>query len=278
MMASEVSRLESLARGGRQAERPAGPTPGEDRKGRAARTSSGGQRRLLDRVFRRCHAFIAEACAVSSLPVEFLAALVANESGGNQLAARFEPSVYRHLKAVAEGKARAYAGARREDLEEEIAEMLHPKADSYHARYLTSPFGANHREEIAASEDEALRELATSWGFTQIMGYHQVGRPGTVRDLLEPRTHFRNALGLLAEFAADFQLDPRREFAELFRCWNTGQPYGKTFDPDYVERGLARMEIYRQVVEASAQAPQVSAESLALRPGGSGARDSRDRG
>jgi hypothetical protein len=77
------------------------------------------------------------------------------------------------------------------------------------------------------------------------MGYHLVGRPGTVRDLLEPRFHFRLALELLAQFAEYYQLDLKDELAELFRCWNTGQPYGQTFAPDYVEKGLRRMATYR---------------------------------
>ncbi len=90
-----------------------------------------------------------------------------------------------------------------------------------------------------------MRELATSWGYTQIMGYHLIGRPGTVLDLVEPRFHFRFALELLADFVERYQLDVTREFAEMFRCWNTGQPYGVTFDPAYVEKGLRRMETYK---------------------------------
>ena len=103
---------------------------------------------------------------------------------------------------------------------------------------------------LARAQDEALRELATSWGFTQIMGYHMVGRPGTTRDLLEPSFHYRVALSLLAQFAATYQLDVAREFAEMFRCWNTGRPDGQTFDPEYVEKGLRRMELYRELAGA----------------------------
>lgn len=205
------------------------------------------ERRLLERVCARCHAAISEVCAYSSIPAAFLGALVANESGGDPQAMRFEPAVYRHLKAVAEGRRAAYAGLSRRDFDAEIAEMLHPKAGSFHAVFLTPPFRAAHGRELAASRDEALRELATSWGFTQIMGYHLVGRSGTVRDLLEPRFHFHLALELLALFAERYQLDLAREFAEMFRCWNTGQPYGQTFDPDYVAQGLRRMEICRSV-------------------------------
>jgi len=214
------------------------------------------ERRLLERVCARCAELISEACRYSSVPPEFLGALVANESGGNPQALRFEPAVYRHLKALAEGKRPTYAGFSRQGLEEELAEMLHPKADSFHEVFLTGPFRVGHARELAASRDEALRELATSWGLTQIMGYHLVGRKGTVRDLLEPRFHFRLGLELLAQFAERYQLDLAREFAEMFRCWNTGQPYGPphgppTYDPNYVENGLRRMAIWIRLQEES---------------------------
>ena len=200
----------------------------------------------MARVREQCHALLAEACRYSSVAVEFLAALVANESGGYSRARRFEPAVYGHLAAIAAGRARKYGSLTLPRLDAELGEMLHPKSDAYHAAQLDEAFGAEHAVEITAAHDEALRELATSWGYTQIMGYHMVGRAGTVRDLLEPRFHFRIALELLAEFTQHYQLDARREFAELFRCWNTGQPYGETTDPAYVEKGLRRMELYRK--------------------------------
>jgi len=69
-----------------------------------------------------------------------------------------------------------------------------------------------------------------------------------VRDLLEPRFHYHLANQLLAEFAESYQLDLAREFGELFHCWNTGRPDGRTTDPAYVEKGLTRMEIYRELM------------------------------
>jgi hypothetical protein len=201
---------------------------------------------LLLRVRERCHVHLAEACRYSSVSPAFLAALVANESAGYVNAKRFEPAVYRHLKSLATGKRSTYSGHDRASLEDEIAEMLHPKSAAFHAPFLGA-LAESHASDLAARQDEALRELATSWGYTQIMGYHLVGRPGTVLDLLEPHFHFRFALELLADFAERYQLDVTREFAEMFRCWNTGQPYGATFDPAYVEKGLRRMEIYRRL-------------------------------
>jgi len=205
----------------------------------------------MEKVFGRCNEAIAEAIHGSSLqgslPPEFLGALVANESGGNPKAARFEPAVYRHLRDVADGKARLFSGISATELDAELEEMLHPKSSGYHKRYLTETFSATHAAGLVALEDEALRELATSWGYTQIMGYHMVGREGVVRDLLDPRFNFRLALGLLGGFAHEFELDLATEFQPLFRCWNTGRPYGETFDPDYVRRGLERMEVYGRI-------------------------------
>jgi hypothetical protein len=204
--------------------------------------------RLLRRVWQRCHPVLADACRYSSVPPAFLGALVANESGGDANAKRFEPAVYRHLKSLAAGERSAYSGHDRASLEREIEEMLHPKSATFHAPFLHALAEAQ-ASDLAARQDEALRELATSWGYTQIMGYHLVGRPGTVLDLVEPRFHFRFALELLADFAERYQLDVTREFAEMFRCWNTGQPYGATTDPRYVEKGLRRMEVYRRLCD-----------------------------
>ncbi len=229
---------------------------GGHKLGGSARSGSAGSRGLdgrkgkdglLETVRERCHVVMGEACQYSSIPVAFLAALVANESGGNPQAMRFEPAVYRHLKQLAEGHSPRYGGISILGLERELADMLRPKADAFHAAHLSESFATTNSAEIAAMRDEALRELATSWGYTQIMGYHMVGRAGTVRDLLEPRFHFRMALELLSQFIERYQLDPRREFTEMFRCWNTGRPYGETTDPRYAEKGLRRMETYRAI-------------------------------
>ena len=205
------------------------------------------ERRLVERVYERCGAVIEQACAASSLPVEFLVALTANESGGRADASRFEPGVYRHLQAVARGERPAYGSLTAAALDAEAAELLPPDDTKLHARYLTQAFGERHGQEIQQFPDEVLRQLATSWGYTQIMGYHMVGRAGTVRDLLDPPFHFRVAVQLFSEFGADYQLDLGHEFSEMFCCWNTGRPYGKTFDPNYVENGLRRMRICRQL-------------------------------
>lgn len=208
--------------------------------------------RLVQRVFERWHHPITGALVYSSIPAAFLGALTANESRGDPKAARFEPAVYRHLKAVASGQSSGYAGAtiHRGDLEAEVEEMLHPKSGAFHAQVLVPGFASEYGAEIAALRDEALRELATSWGLTQVMGYHMVGRQGCCRNLIEPEFNLKITVELLSTFVERFNLDVTREFAELFRCWNTGQPYGKTFDPQYVPKGLSRMEMYREMMSS----------------------------
>ena len=69
-----------------------------------SRGSMQGERRALERIRERCNTSILEACRHSPLPVEFLGALTANESAGVATAARFEPAVYSHLRAVANGQ------------------------------------------------------------------------------------------------------------------------------------------------------------------------------
>jgi len=214
---------------------------GRNHSGAGARAE--GERRLVERVFMRCNEFIQAACQSSSVPGEFFGALTANESGGNNAAVRFEPSVYRHLKAVAAGERPRYGGIGAEALAKELAEVLHPKSGEFHAMFLNSLFENGKASELFRLADEALRELASSWGYVQIMGFHVIGR-GTVRDLLEPRFHYRFANQLLAEFAESYRLDVRGDFEQMFRCWNTGRPDGQTWDPAYVQNGLRRMEIY----------------------------------
>lgn len=205
------------------------------------------ERELMLRVFVVADRAMRMACAFSSVPVEFLAALVANESGGNARALRFEPAVYDHLAAVAKGARAGYGAVSQKLLEAEMADALHPKAASYHAHFLAESFAERGASALETTADEVLRELATSWGFTQIMGYHMIWRGGEPRELLDPGFHFSMALDLLAQFAESYQLDVGREFRELFGCWNTGRPYGETTDPNYVENGLRRMGVYRQV-------------------------------
>ena len=155
---------------------------------------------------------IRNACQYSSVPPEFIAALIANESAGKDDASRFEPSVCVHLRGLLDGK---------ED-----------------------HFGPITKTDLAGCKDPDVRDFSTSWGLTQIMGYHLLVWGQDPRDLLEPKFNLEMCTRLLAGFAHAYQLDVRAEFEEMFRCWNTGRPNGITTDPEYVPNGLRRMAMY----------------------------------
>lgn len=179
--------------------------------------------KLMAGIRQRWGVLITAACHLSSVPEAFLAALVANESGGRAEARRFEAGVFKHLRAVQAG--------------------TEGNCGSIEARHLNG------------SDEEALRGLATSWGLTQIMGYHILGRQIAHAYLLaDPTLNLHVALLMLAEFAESYGLDVTKDFEEMLRCWNSGAPRdnpktarieGQTFDPKYVANGLARMRAWQ---------------------------------
>jgi hypothetical protein len=168
---------------------------------------------------------IAAAVKDTAIPERFMAALIANETGGNRNSERFEPTVFAELAKVMLGKRGAYGKITTEDL-------LAYEADA--SRILNS----------AGSEVGRLMYLATSHGLTQIMGYHSIDDAlDTIPNDLE------QTVKLLRDFAAEFHLNLANDFEQLFRCWNSGKPDGKTFDPNYVPNGLERMGLYAQLLD-----------------------------
>ncbi len=205
---------------------------------------------LMSRIHTRWSADIITATHASSVSPAFLAALTANESGGDPAARAFEPEVYRSLRAVITGEAPSYGGIVAQDLFSAFAENFRPPT---HAREEAPQATAEIRlplHTLTAGQEDALKQMATSWGLTQIMGYQILGRKKTVQDLLNPLLHFQYAVSLLEELGRRFALDLSNDFTSLFQCWNSGHPGGKTFDPQYVPRGMQRMTLYEELESA----------------------------
>src|SRR6267142_4538423 len=101
---------------------------------------------------------IEDACKTSAVPPAFLAALIAGESGGKPDAKRFEPGVLRALWEVLLGRKTAYGSIRRADLVQFVAGLASPP--------VSSP------QSLPADAFQRVDSLATSWGLTQIVGYH----------------------------------------------------------------------------------------------------------
>lgn len=143
-----------------------------------------------------------------------------------------------------------------------------------------------HQAHLAGASDEALENLASSWGVMQTMGYYILwlfkdpdGSPVTISELRDPDRHFGYAAELLLADAASRD-DLRRlgsaiesanraaihrSFERVLRRWNSGSPTGKTYDPDYVARGLAYLDAWLELYgdERDEQGPRVDERAIA---------------
>jgi len=149
--------------------------------------------------------------------LNFWAALTANESGvylvhNTVIPPRFESGHYTHLLSVLDG--------------------VVPEWDGITLAML------------AGVDDALLRNLASSWGFTQVMAWEMLPHGKAVNDLNSPDTHYQCAAILMNVDIRAFHLDPTADFEKMARCWNGGHPTAATFDPQYVPNLLSRMEIY----------------------------------
>ena len=192
---------------------------------------------LMESIHEKFGAAIAEASKTSSVPQEFLAALVAGESGGNPDAKRFERGVLASLWEVLQGRAAAFGSIGRTDLIKYVSPLpgdLQSPADlwSFVSGHITTAM-------------QRLDSLATSWGLTQIMGYEGIPFGCEANVFTDPISGLHYTCRMLADFATRQDLDLTKDFSELFDCWNTGRPHAPTADPQYIPNGLARMEIYR---------------------------------
>lgn len=152
----------------------------------------------------------------------FLAALIANESGGDPAAKHPEAQVLLELAQVMAGQRAAYGSIGGNDLRAWLR--------------------ANGTDIVVA-----LLNLSTSWSLTQIMGYEAVAGSYPLSDIAGPdfARHCSLCVAMLVMFAREWRLtwDPFPAVS-LFHCWNSGRPTGPTTDPEYAAKGLARMAIY----------------------------------
>lgn len=202
---------------------------------------------LMQAIRAKYGAFIDEAVKGTPFPAALVAALVANESGLNEQAARFEHKVLGDLAQVIIGHKAAYGSIGAQDLTDWIAGVN------------MSP-GNGSRLSPQAAVVLAMVNLATSWGPTQIMGYHAVAGQFSLSELTNLKTHFSRTAALLDEFRKRFDLpgepvagrtvalaSSAADYSRYFHCWNAGSPGAATFDPDYTGKGLQRMQLYESL-------------------------------
>ena len=152
----------------------------------------------------------------------YLMALLMLECSGKKPAgARFEPHVFNRLKQVRDGKRTNYENVT-----------------------------AAH---LADASDDALRNLATSWGPFQLMGYKCILLDVNIRDIRGPNGVEHGADWINQTYGSAMR---QGRFRDCFHMHNTGQPYPRTglprtHDRQYVPRGMSMM---KQFATATAHA------------------------
>lgn len=186
---------------------------------------------LMRLIHDQYDATIRQVGKAASVPPAFLAALIANESGGNPAVKRFEPNVLTQLWAVFMGRKAAFGSIGLTDLID----------------YVVADGGAGQAPPWTGAL-QSIDRLATSWGLTQIMGYNAIELSTSIGKLQTADGNLAAAIRLVTQFAARYSLDYDSDAGDLLRCWNTGRPDGTTFDPSYVPNGLARLQLYEGIV------------------------------
>jgi len=163
---------------------------------------------------------VREIAAELNLSYEYLMALIVLETSGTKPAgSRFEKHIYKKLIQLQEGKR-----AKFEDL---------TPAD------------------VQGASDEAIRNLATSWGPFQLMGYKCLGLGVNIRDIRDEGSLKLGARWIKKEYG---HLLKKKRYRDAFHYHNTGKLYPssgvvKTHDPNYVSKGLTYMDYFRVTEE-----------------------------
>lgn len=158
---------------------------------------------------------ISRAARGTDITPAYLAAIISLESHppGNRDSERFEPYIFDRLKDLRDGD---------------------------------RPFGKIRRAAIVRMTDPQLRELATSYGLTQVMGYHCLELGCSIQDLRGPY-HLQWAVEYMVRHYGPHAR--KRDWEACFRIHNTGRPYGETTRKDYAEVGQLRMRYYDHWVQ-----------------------------
>lgn len=186
---------------------------------------------LMQSIREKWHTEIEQAVAGSMLPAEFVAALIANESGGNPLVKRFEKGVLAQLWDVLQRRSAHFGSIGRNDILHFIFAGPAPSDMSAPDYWL-----------------QRLDSLATSWGLTQIMGYEAIAFNIEIAVLQDPAQELQYTRRLVTMMATGAGLNLHKDFSEMFDLWNTGRPHAPTADPQYIPNGLARMALYRDLL------------------------------
>ena len=155
-----------------------------------------------------------DSCAtILTISAPYFKALACLECSGRlDMPKRFERHIYKRLKKVRDGQLASYEGV--------TSQMLHDAGD------------------------EALKNLATSWGPFQIMGYKCLHLNINVADLRGANAVYWGMKWAQGEYGRLLQTG---RYRDAFHYHNAGRIYPdnatpKTYDPNYVQNGIDYMQ------------------------------------
>ncbi len=104
------------------------------------------------------------------------------------------------------------------------------------------------RDELSDASDEALKNLASSWGPFQLMGYKCLHLNILIKDLRGDNS-LEHGVEWINRTYGDYIRQGR--YADAFHIHNTGRPVPKdgkykTYDSRYVPNGLAYMDFFKE--------------------------------
>mgnify|MGYP001339683611 CR=1 FL=1 len=148
---------------------------------------------------------------VFDLPSDYLKALIVLESSGRKIIpVKYEDHVFNELKKVQNGVKK-----------------------NYHFVF---------KKHLKNKTDDDLKNLASSWGPFQLMGYKCIQLNIPLNELHEDKATFWGVKWISNEYGDYLR---KNKFKEAFHIHNTGSPNKKTTDPNYAKKGLKYMSYFK---------------------------------
>jgi len=169
----------------------------------------------LEMVTKNYAAAIDSSAAIFKVSSAYLKALCMLECGGRRVfEERFEPHVYEKLKQVKFGTLNNY---------EHVTQAM-----------------------LEDANDDALKNLASSWGPFQLMGYKCLLLDIKVKDIRGENAIYYGTKWIEMTYGDYLK---SKKFKDAFHIHNTGRPYptlgiAKTHDPEYCPRGKKYMAYF----------------------------------
>ena len=166
---------------------------------------------ILERTWKNYGDPIQDLAEEFNIPASYLLALIVLECSGQEkedIEPRFENHVYKKLKTVRDNTSASY--------------------------------GSITQKTIFDSSDDALKNLATSWGPFQLMGYQCIELGVNVADIRGKQSLYWGVYWINERYGNNLRAN---DFKNAFHIHNAGHHYPKTggpntHDPKYVENGI----------------------------------------